>query len=124
VQRALDRQAFGRDRLARRVDEERQVLRRGLQHRPGPLVAVLGQRRVERAHEDRVVAAAGREVEHAGDLGVQRLGLDLLRGVGGEPPQVRGRELAQRGRVVAPMLGDELHQALAHRRDGMLPRLG
>jgi hypothetical protein len=123
VQRPLHGQALGGDRLAHRIDEERQVLRGRLQHRTGALVALLGGRRVERTHEDRAVAAGGGEVEHAGDLGEQLVHDHRLRRVDRQAPQVGRRELLERPRVLRPPLCDQLHQPVADGRDRVLPRL-
>jgi hypothetical protein len=84
---------------------------------------VLGGRRVERAHEDRAVAARRGEVEHAGDLGVQLARGHRLGRRGRQPAQVGEREVAQRGAVALALGGDQRHQPVADGRDRVLPRL-
>ena len=123
MQRSLHGQPARGDRLADRVDEEREVLRRRLEHRAHALVAVGLGGRIERPHDDRPVAAAGGEVEHAADLGQQVRGRRLLGGVGRQAAQVRRRELPQRLRVPRSPLGDHRHQLLPHGGDRVLPRL-
>ena len=124
VQHALDADALRDELRAHRVDQERQVLGVRLEHRAGALVAVLGRRRVERAHDDRAVAARGGEVEHAGDLGEQ-----LRAGSSTRPRRPRAasgrRRRTPRSTVpsLAALARDQRHQPVAHGRDRVLPRL-
>ena len=80
------------ERRAHAVDEERPVVGVGLQHRAERLVAVVVERRVERAHRDRRAAALVREAVRAEHLGGEVLGRDA---VGGQPADVGGRERAR-----------------------------
>ena len=78
MEQAHDLEPVRLERGRHRVDQERPVVGVGLHHRAERLVAVLGQRRVERAHGDRLVAAGGRELERAEHLGQQVVGRDAL----------------------------------------------
>ena len=90
------------------VDEERQVLGVGLEHRAGALVAVLGAVGLNaRTRIGRSPRAAAKS-NTPGDLGEELLGHGHRLGrVGGQAAQVGGRELAQRRRVLRPPLGDQ-----------------
>jgi hypothetical protein len=92
MQEAHDAHAAGLQLGADGVDEERQVLGVGLEHRSGGLVAVLVARRVERAHRHRRAVARGGQLEGADDLGVEGL---VIAGVvrRREPAQIRLGEL-------------------------------
>jgi hypothetical protein len=94
VQQPDDLEPVRLERARNRVDQERPVVGVGLHDRAERLVAVLGERGVERAYGDRLGAASGREVERADDLGQQVLGRDARGRVAGQPPQVRVRERA------------------------------
>ena len=96
---------------AHRVDQERQVVGVGLQHRADRLVAVALAGRVERAHRHRVAVARAGELEQGHDLAEQRVRRDAVRAVAAEPPQVRAGEPAHGLRPFGwDLLVDELEQ--------------
>ena len=100
-------------RRAHRVDQERPVLGVGLDHRARRLVAVLLERRRERAHRDRLGAARRGELEGADDLVAQRLAAPASpsRAVGRQPAQERLREGADgRGALRGGALADQVEQ--------------
>ena len=109
---------LGRDR----VDEEREIVRVGLQDGAGRVIAVLGDGRVQRAHCGRRAAAGGRELERAQDLVEQLLGVDLTGALGRQAVQIGPRELADRRRPLrAQARLDELQQ-LVRRRPALVAR--
>ncbi len=99
---ADDPQPARRQLGADRVDQERQVVGGGLQHRAGRLVAVLLAARGERAHAgDRATAPVGQRKGAAG-LGQQRLGILLGRlGVSARRAAQVGADEAREGLRVA-----------------------
>jgi hypothetical protein len=110
VQDADDAQAAGSELGADGVDEERQVLGVGLEDRTVGLVAVLGERRVERPHRHRGPVARGRELEGAEDLVVE--GLRVV------PVALGGRRQAAQVRLC-----ERLHRRGAVRRQPLLHEL-
>ena len=113
VPEAHDLQAAGLQLAAHRVDQERQVLGVGLDHRAGGLVAVLLLRRVEGAHGDRIAVARAGELEQRQHLGEQVLGGDPVRAAGAQPAQIGAGEAAHHLRpILRDLLVDELEQPL------------
>ncbi len=113
VQDALDAEAARPQLGADRVDEERPVLRVGLDHRARHLVAVLLDRRGERPHRDRLLAARRGELEQPDDLPAQPVGQEpaVAVRVGGQAAQARLREGADgRGALRGGALADQVEQ--------------
>ena len=115
MQHALDAEPVSPQPGADRVDEERPVLRVRLDDRTRRLVAMLLERRGERPHRDRLLAARGSELEQADDLPAQPLrrepAVAVAVAIDGEPPQERLREGADsRGALRGSALADQVEQ--------------